>query len=652
MAMFESRVQQLEAILQQQVQRNGQLEAALQQQQASSSTTVQPQVVDVSALGAMIASQLAQAVRGQPRSVVDIRGIGKPAPFKGEEEKFRMFAQKLVGFMTAVWPEARNVMQWAADQMETFDDDEAELEWTDSERSDPFPGVREFSGQLHAALIGLVEGEAFDLVIGVEGCCGLEAWRKLTRRYDPQVAGRSKNMLKNVLNPPQCKAAEMLAGMEQWEQLCRRYCGRKGADGKRRELPEDILMGILQEMGPPELRTHLYLNSQKFKTYLEMRNEIVSFLEAKVGARPYRDDPMDVSSMVMKGRDSHKGKGKGKSKDTKAKGKQTGTAKNGKDAKFDGYCSNPNCGKWGHKWSECWKEGGGAYQAPAEKSAKGAKGKGKDKSKGKSKGKHANALDGQDATWQESQQQAPQQVQQAATSSLGICALRSSFCGSVGRPASCNSQEEQWEKVEMTLDSGSAVSACPESVGVNFGYSAPATGFHYITADGRASVPDKGQRNLKVVMEDGLHASMNMRVAGVHKPLVSAGDVTSRDNVIILSKYGSFVARDPNGAIHRKAYAAAASGPGFWLYKKNGVYTFPVWINKQATGPTSAGICPVDEVQGGVASSGFPAAGSTPQPAAAAQSAASAQPTVGASSQEEVMREKLGQGFPRQAVRL
>ena len=94
-----------------QMQINNQLQAGLQQQ---------PQV-DTTALGTTTADEIARAMRSQsqPRTVVDIKGIGKPAPFKGDEVKFRMFAHKLAGFMSAVWPHARIVLRWAADQLET-----------------------------------------------------------------------------------------------------------------------------------------------------------------------------------------------------------------------------------------------------------------------------------------------------------------------------------------------------------------------------------------------------------------------------------------------------------------------------------------------------------------------------------------------------
>ena len=65
------------------------------------------------------------------------------------------------------------------------------------------------------------------------------------------------------------------------------------------------------------------------------------------------------------------------------------------------------------------------------------------------------------------------------------------------------------------------------------------------------------------------------RVARVYKALVSAGDATDKGHVVILSKFGLFVAHDLTGQISQTAHRAhACSAPGFWRYKKNG-FSFP-----------------------------------------------------------------------------
>lgn len=573
---------------------NAQMQQQLQQQPPASG-------LDMTALGAAIGEQVRNAL-GQGRSVVDSKAVGKPSPFSGEESKFRQFSQKFVAFMSGIWPMARKVMRWAEEQSDPIDDYDAEMEWITNSASEAetFTEVRPFSGQLHAALIGLVEGEGFDLVAGVEDGCGLEAWRKLTRRYDPQVAGRSKNMLKHVLNPPQCKAHEMLAGMEQWEQLCRRYTSRKGPDGRPRVIPDDILMGIVQEMGPMELKTHLYLNSSRFKSYIDMRTEIVSFLEAKVGARTAiggasssHSDPMDVGSFVKAGKSTpwaKAGKGKGKDKGKNKPPSQAPSSKqNPQKPKFDGECSN--CGKYGHKWADCWAAGGGASSPPPKGAGKSkGKAKGKDKGKGKYGGKGGKSAF--------SVEEEPEQEGHATDTSALILALVRDAQGKVSwKPDG----EEELEQVDMTLDSGSAVSACPDNLGKEFGTTGPYRDTWYTTADGNRGIQDKGRRLLHTRTEDCATCSLDMRVASVHKPLVAAGDVTHKGNIIVLSKHGSFVARDDIGSIHQAAVKATGNKPSFWLYKKKNVYTFPVWIDKARAkrGETDEqkpqSICPVEQ---------------------------------------------------------
>jgi len=257
------------------------------------------------------------------------------------------------------------------------------------------------SQQIQSALISLLEGEALDLVVGgvTEGG-GLEAWRKTTRRFDPLTVGRSRNMLQAILTPGTFKCSELLAAIEHWEQQVATYARRRGPGGLKREVAEDIKMGILQQMGPNELKTHLFLNQSRFTTYEKMREEIIGYVEAKVGTA-YEKKHDDVGSF-QPWRGSYKGKGKGEGKDD-AKGKGKGKGKynakgSGKSwndyngagknnskgnwpptkgkANSQGYCDT--CGKYGHKRADCWSEqqGGGA----------GPKGYQKDKGKGKGKG--------------------------------------------------------------------------------------------------------------------------------------------------------------------------------------------------------------------------------------------------------------------------
>ena len=136
--------------------------------------------------------------------------------------------------------------------------------------------------------------------------------------------------------------------------------------------PDTIKRAILVAREPEPLRTHLQLNSQSYTTFLEMRQAINQYLKARKSFKLMeRDDPMDadfVHKEGQKGKEKGNDKGKGKPKGkSKGKGKQNEKGKSSRkdksnQEKIQGICRN--CGKTGHKWSECWaKVGGAAKQA-------------------------------------------------------------------------------------------------------------------------------------------------------------------------------------------------------------------------------------------------------------------------------------------------
>ena len=103
-------------------------------------------------------------------------------------------------------------------------------------------------------------------------------------------------------------------------------------------------------------------------------------------------------------------------------------------------------------------------------------------------------------------------------------------------------------KVTFTLDSGAAVSAAPNSLGDEYPMQIEEPR-SYKTATG-SLVQDDGFRVLPTVTEEGLHRSMNFRVAPVHKALVSASKVCRKSYRIILdSKPGR------SGMLHKRTNA-------------------------------------------------------------------------------------------------
>ena len=163
----------------------------------------------------------------QGKSLVDPRGLGKPSTFSNLEEDFVMWARKTKNYVV----NAQELMTTAAELLEEID---VELLDTDIETET----VKEVDRQLSSCLLALTDGYAFDIVHASGEGCGLEAWRRLHKRYEPSTAGRSRTLLRDILSPGRSKLDDLLASIERLEELMRKYCGHRGSDRKRKTLPE------------------------------------------------------------------------------------------------------------------------------------------------------------------------------------------------------------------------------------------------------------------------------------------------------------------------------------------------------------------------------------------------------------------------------
>ncbi len=61
--------------------------------------------------------------------------------------------------------------------------------------------INEIDNQVYTALMALTTDEPFDITVGAGTGKGLEAWRRLHRRYDPATVGRSRGLLREILTP-------------------------------------------------------------------------------------------------------------------------------------------------------------------------------------------------------------------------------------------------------------------------------------------------------------------------------------------------------------------------------------------------------------------------------------------------------------------
>ena len=141
---------------------------------------------------------------------------------------------------------------------------------------------------------------------------------------------------------------------------------------REKKISDDVRSGILTEMCPEHIKTHIRLNLTHLPDYASVRSEIETFLEARQSSS--NPDAMDIGSLNgqkgvcrncgQKGhwaascpkRGKSGGNGQGK-KGKSSKGKTDDGKGKGKGGKwqarkvFDGYCNH--CWKWGHMEKNC-----------------------------------------------------------------------------------------------------------------------------------------------------------------------------------------------------------------------------------------------------------------------------------------------------------
>ena len=176
-------------------------------------------------------------------TLVDTKGLGKLPPLKNTESEFVSWARRTENFVVSVHPGARNVLTWAVER-----DSATVLEANAAtEVVMPLDTLRMLADQLYTVLMTLVEGDSFDILVGSGSGEGLEAWRRLHKRWDPLTTGRARGLLREILSPGRAKLVELQGAVGRLEDLMRRYTQRRDArNGQRHTLAEDIRMAALE----------------------------------------------------------------------------------------------------------------------------------------------------------------------------------------------------------------------------------------------------------------------------------------------------------------------------------------------------------------------------------------------------------------------
>jgi len=260
--------------------------------------------------------------------------LGKPPNLEATGKNWEEFSFKFKSYMAT--QEERGVAALeAAEEPSTETIEYAELP----------EYMQALSRQVYYNLTMLSSGASLRIVRSVRSANGLEAYRLLSRRWNPSSKGRNLTKLSKVLHWDFGDATKMLDNLVAWESAVEDW-----ENVTQEKLGDSVKCAIIAERAPAEVRTHLQLNAPNAK-FPQMRAVVEEYLQANAGSAT---NPMEVDAIW--GAKGKKGKGKGKGKKGKGKG---GKGKEDKDKskagekeeKFEGYCGK--CGKWGHKQKVC-----------------------------------------------------------------------------------------------------------------------------------------------------------------------------------------------------------------------------------------------------------------------------------------------------------
>ena len=305
----------------------------------------------------------------------DLRGLGKPPSFDGNDAEYKDFRFSFRIHMSLVSSVSHEMMNRC-----------------DIERNPiSLAAVRalgdahlKYCMQMYYVLALITKGSVRTLIRSVEETNGAEAWRLVHSRYSPDTPNRQYVLMQKIMTPakPWCDHAEGFeSGLRPWELDVGEWERASGT-----ALADAVKYTVMMNMAPIFLRNSVQLGTYANSTAL-LRAALfaVVLLLSKLWSESDRviwnvtsadDDRMQVNPVK-------KGKRKGKGKPHNQRGNRT-TNTSSTDINT---CKN--CGKPGHWAKDCWNPGGGAYDNSAYRNT----GKGKGHKKGKGKVNHVDAAE-------------------------------------------------------------------------------------------------------------------------------------------------------------------------------------------------------------------------------------------------------------------
>ena len=144
------------------------------------------------------------------------------------------------------------------------------------------------SRQLYYWLVQTCRGQALDIVINRGVHEGLEAWRLLNQRYEPQAQTRFAGQLMGFLSWD--FSGDMLARVESFEREISLY-----EASSKEKISDAIRIGVvLRQLPESPLRHHMILNAERLKDWAAFREEMLNVRRAQAAAAAAAGDPMPM----------------------------------------------------------------------------------------------------------------------------------------------------------------------------------------------------------------------------------------------------------------------------------------------------------------------------------------------------------------------
>ena len=147
--------------------------------------------------------------------LIDTRAVQKPQSFSGKEADWPGWSFKFGTWISGQYQHGQEVLDWAASLGETAVD-ETNLAETNAK----YPSAVILNQTLHPVLVSLTNmgTTAFELVKNTKPQMGLDAWRRLSRKFDLNNPTANLRRLRRILQPRQTSLDLLPSAIEQWEQ--------------------------------------------------------------------------------------------------------------------------------------------------------------------------------------------------------------------------------------------------------------------------------------------------------------------------------------------------------------------------------------------------------------------------------------------------